>query len=365
MNLVDKVSTLETTMLQLIENNAELAKLVKALYIVNDKVQEEKCVIIEQLACLKGEMKSSNKINALFDKMDTLSSEVASIHRSHIEIAPCVEAISREVPRNQSRNIFVVDEQIRHDIPKVTTDDNKPVEVHRVPNNTTPSDVLKAVRSINICKETDGLIISCSCQEDTCGGAIEEVKEFTDLLNGSVEVANTLTVGSVLPDIKGSNNERIQEINCVLKNKCLEIGATFVENDRNFRFQDGSCDTSSFKGSGNHLSKCGVNKLLNNLSLMPYTENRNNNRPQHKSYAYVAGKAIRVDGSKHIHKSKRETHNRSTSRNSDAGRVWHTVGQCKKCGETNHVTKKCRHDDAVTCFTCGKKGHKSHHHAKD
>ena len=32
---------------------------------------------------------------------------------------------------------------------------------------------------------------------------------------------------------------------------------------------------------------------------------------------------------------------------------------------TNHVTKKCRHDDAVTCFTCGKKGHKTHHHAKD
>ena len=29
---------------------------------------------------------------------------------------------------------------------------------------------------------------------------IEEVKqEFTDLLNGAVEVANTLTVGSVLP----------------------------------------------------------------------------------------------------------------------------------------------------------------------
>ena len=54
-----------------------------------------------------------------------------------------------------------------------------------------------------------------------------------------------------------------------------------------------------------------------------------------------------------------------TSKNSEAGHVWHTVGQCKQCGETNHVTKKCREDDAVTCFTCGKKIHKSHHHAKD
>ena len=54
MNLVDKVSTLENTMLQIKENNADLAKLVKALCIVNDTVQEEKCALSEQLACLKG-----------------------------------------------------------------------------------------------------------------------------------------------------------------------------------------------------------------------------------------------------------------------------------------------------------------------
>ena len=114
-------------------------------------------------------MKSSNRINALFDKMYTLSSEFANIHRSHIEITPCVEAISLDVPSNQSRNIFVVDEQIRREIPKLTTEDNKPVELHRARNNNAPRDVLKAVCSINICKETDGLIISCSCQGDTCG----------------------------------------------------------------------------------------------------------------------------------------------------------------------------------------------------
>ena len=80
-----------------------------------------------------------------------------------------------------------------------------------------------------------------------------------------------------------------------------------------------SAFTSLFKGSGSHLSTCGVNKLLNNLSLLAYTENRKDNRPQRNSYAYVAGKAIRVDGSKLIHQSRREPHNRTTSRNSDAG----------------------------------------------
>ena len=49
----------------------------------------------------------------------------------------------------------MVDEQIRREIPKVTTEDNQPVEVHSVLNNTAPRDVLKAVRSINICKEME------------------------------------------------------------------------------------------------------------------------------------------------------------------------------------------------------------------
>ena len=49
----------------------------------------------------------------------------------------------------------MVDEQIRREIPKVTTEDNQPVEVHSVLNNTGPRDVLKAVRSINICKEME------------------------------------------------------------------------------------------------------------------------------------------------------------------------------------------------------------------
>ena len=39
----------------------------------------------------------------------------------------------------------------------MTTEDNRPVEVHSVLNSNAPRDVLKAVRSINICKETDGL----------------------------------------------------------------------------------------------------------------------------------------------------------------------------------------------------------------
>ena len=42
----------------------------------------------------------------------------------------------------------------------------------------------------------------------------------------------------------------------------------------------------------------------------------------------------------------------------------HSMGQCAKCGETNHVTARCRHRDKVQCHVCGNRGHKEKHHTE-
>ena len=42
-----------------------------------------------------------------------------------------------------------------------------------------------------------------------------------------------------------------------------------------------------------------------------------------------------------------------------------TLGQCAKCGETNHVTARCKHAEHVQFRRCGKLGHKDKHHAYD
>ena len=39
----------------------------------------------------------------------------------------------------------------------------------------------------------------------------------------------------------------------------------------------------------------------------------------------------------------------------------HTMGQCAKCGETNHVTARCSHRDKVQCHVCVNRGHKEKH----
>ena len=42
-----------------------------------------------------------------------------------------------------------------------------------------------------------------------------------------------------------------------------------------------------------------------------------------------------------------------------------TPEQCVKCGETNHVTARCKHAGHVQCRQCGQLGHKEKHHAWD
>ena len=96
----------------------------------------------------------------------------------------------------------------------------------------------------------------------------EEVKQdFSDLITTATEYIKRVTISSVLPSTAGAQDDNIQEINNFIRNKCRDTGAKFVDNDNNFLFRDGSCDTPAFKSDGICLSANGVEKLMNNLSL--------------------------------------------------------------------------------------------------
>ena len=149
---------------------------------------------------------------------------------------------------------------------------------------------------------------------------------------------------------------------------CDEQKATVVNIDLDFAYMDGSCDQRAFVKDGIHLSAHGMTKLLSIISLsqlqQPQSLRTTNNRPSSRqgppskktSDAWVNGPRNGPAAS-----AARQT----VSRNNPAEPAWHTVDQCRKCGETNHVTKKCWHEVAVTCFTCGQKGHKnSYHHPR-
>ena len=176
---------------------------------------------------------------------------------------------------------------------------------------------------------------------------------FCRLIDTARAAANTVYVCSVLPTTNNKNNERREKVNEMIRETCEEKYATFVNNDLHFTYRDGSCDEAAFVKDGIQLSAHGVSKLLSNVSLSQpqktATSRTNTNRPTSRGNGPRNGPAA-------------SPARRSVSRNAPAEPAWHIVGQCRKCGESNHVTKQCRHEVAVTCSTCGQKGHKNNHH---
>ena len=136
MQLVDKVSNLEETMLQLKENNAELIKLVKAQCNANDTIRDKNCALVEEIACLRNEINRGNEIRAMNDKLVKLSSDLANLSQATTER----ESYAAVTSRKTSKRIFMFDDHILWDIHKVTSADNEPVDLHTT-SRITPKDL--------------------------------------------------------------------------------------------------------------------------------------------------------------------------------------------------------------------------------
>ena len=77
--LVNSVSKLEATLMQLKDNNAELIQLVKDQCNTNDAIRSENSALIQQVAILRVEANYNDDIRAVHEKLDKLSSEVESL----------------------------------------------------------------------------------------------------------------------------------------------------------------------------------------------------------------------------------------------------------------------------------------------
>ena len=211
---------------------------------------------------------------------------------------------------------------------------------------------------------------------------MEEVKQdFSVLITTATEAIKQVTISSVLPSTAGTQDDKIQEINNFLKTKCRDTGARFVDNDSNFLFRDGSCDTSAFKSDDICLYANGVERLMSNLSLRHHSHrdvgtgcntSRPNGNRSSKQRRKMSSRHLLSQGGRNIPnatgkrppKHKRnspDTRPTGAGHRAAAGHM-RIAGQCNQCGETHHVTQTCRHVNAVSCFVCGQKGHKSKHY---
>ena len=369
--LVNTVAKLEATLMQLKDNNAELVQLVKDQCNINDVIRSENTALIQQVATLRIEAHYNDDIRAVHEKLDKLSSDIESLtqptsgKKSHAAVARC------------KRSVLMYDEQILRNMNTVTTADNEEVELHKA-SKATPKYLLVAVQWSDVCKNADELTIVCS-DGITENANMEELKQdFSDLITTATEDIKRVNISSVLPSTAGAQDDKIQEINNFIRNKCRDTGAKFVDNDNNFLFRDGSCDTSAFKSDGICLSANGV---MHNLSLRHLshrddgtgynkarpTGNRSSKQQRRMSSAHLLSQEGRDTPNATGKRPPKHKRNSPDSRPTGAGHraaAEHVriAGQCNKCGETNHVTRTCRHVNAVSCFVCGQKGHKSKHH---
>ena len=116
----------------------------------------------------------------------------------------------------------------------------------------------------------------CDCQ-------IEEEK-FMDNYNTLINHAKRISTGevrisSVCPRVKGGSQyeNKVKAINKSLKQLAEKRDCIFINNDTNFRLQDGKLDDSVFLGDGVHLNQRGTERLLKNLglsSMAKYCDNR-------------------------------------------------------------------------------------------
>ena len=246
--------------MQLKDINAEIIQLVKDTCNTNDAIRSENSALIQQVATLRVEANYNDDIRAVHEKLGKLSSDVESLTQPTRE-KKYVAAVAR-----CKRSVLMFDDKILRNMITVTTADNEEVELHKT-SKATPKDLLVAVQWSDVCKNADELTIvfGDGITEDA---NMEEVKQdFGDLITTAREAIKQVTISIVLPSTAGTQDDNIQEINNFLKNKCPDRGAWFVDNDTNFLFGDGSCDTSAFKSDCICLSANGVERLMSKMSL--------------------------------------------------------------------------------------------------
>ena len=274
------------------------------------------------------------------------------------------------------------DDQILRNRNTVTTAGNEKVELHKT-SKATPKDLLVAVQWSDVSKNANELTIVCG-NGITEDANMEEVKQdFSDVIITATKDINRVTISSVLSSTAWTQDDKIVEINNFIRYryKCRDTGARFIDNDQMFLFRDGSCDTSAFKNDGICLSDSGVNELMSNLSLRHLshrdfgtvcttsrpTGNRSSKQRRRMSSGHLLSQGCRSTPNVTVKRPPKHKRNSPDTRppgvghRAAAGYV-RIAGQCNKSDETNHVTQTCRHVNAVSCFVCGQKGHKSKHH---
>ena len=104
----------------------------------------------------------------------------------------------------------------------------------------------------------------CSISRD-----IDDIlSSYDELITEALRVSQKVCISSICPRTRNQTEDtKIRSVNGRLNQIAAKRGLDFIDNDGNFRFQNGTVDMTTLQSDGVHLTSTGVNRLISNMGL--------------------------------------------------------------------------------------------------
>ena len=157
--------------------------------------------------------------------------------------------------------------------------------------------------------------------------------------------------------------QKVEALNACLVAATSDAGVTFINNDLNFKLADGTPNDGYIQADGVHLTSKGVNRLARNIQLKMKPGVTNIVKSSASTRQLPSANENNGSEWKTVERKHKKQRGQSTLYSSHL-KYYSSPSQdryasCWFCGETNHVSKNCRHGKKIECHQCGSLGHKA------
>ena len=225
--------------------------------------------LIDMVAKLRDSMSEMRNANAQL--VGILAEQQSELHRlredlkERLPVSKANTQAEATIDSPSKPTTLLVGNSLLRDVHHPVANDGSDVTVQRK-SGATLADLTDMLNEHS--EVTNAIIVGGSREILNEATSLDDINDgFCRLIDTVKAAANTVYVCSILPTSNNKNNERREKVNEMIRETCEEKNATFVNNDLNFTYRDGSCDEAAFVKDGIHLSAYGLSKLLSNVSL--------------------------------------------------------------------------------------------------
>lgn len=323
-SLVHQCKSQERTIAQLKQKNHELAELITKQGTEIARLHEQKVTTPESVshptipkrdvtACIDKVVKPPASEDCAYTTLVIGDSMIKDIHENGLD--------KTKVKCIRGARISTIEEQVLKENPK----DYETVIIHVGTND-------------------------CSNNKDAENAA----KCYDHMIKSVREAApdTNVLISTVCPRTDNTAHQaRVENLNADIKTIGNKYSCQIVDNDACMKMKNDEADCSSLNRSGLHLSKSGTRKLLRNINTSCSIIKKSQKSTSDTSVSQRLPKnSTNANNSIHRGGSRQHSNNKDT----------HEKRGCYFCGEQNHQKKDCKHGKPITCFSCGKHGHKQH-----